>query len=75
MKHLALSDEEAGALIKELRDPVDRDLYLLSPRIRTQEAFWLISDPSQPASLCRQRRSSGRRKLPWLKGDGGVGSG
>jgi hypothetical protein len=35
MPHLDLSDDEAAALMKELRETVDNDRYQLSPRIRT----------------------------------------
>jgi hypothetical protein len=37
--HLDLTDEEAAALTKELRDIIENDRYPLSPRIRTLRAI------------------------------------
>jgi hypothetical protein len=39
MPHLDLTDDEAAALIKELRDIVENDRYPFSPRIRTLRAI------------------------------------
>ena len=47
MPHLALSDDQAAALIKELHDIVKNDRYPLSRRIRTLRGMLAKRRPEQ----------------------------
>jgi hypothetical protein len=67
--HLDLTDEEAAALIRELRDTVESDRYPFSPRIRTLRAILAklrpdpIREPLPPPKVYAPRRFiRGRRR-------------
>jgi hypothetical protein len=69
MQHLDLSDEEAAALIKELRDIIESDRYPFSDRIRTLKTILakLRPDPVReplppPKVYMRPRFIRGRRR-------------
>jgi hypothetical protein len=70
MQHLELSDEEAAALIKELRDIIERDRYPFSERIRTLKAILdklrpePVREPSPaPKAYGPPRATAARRRL------------
>jgi hypothetical protein len=64
MPHLDLSDDEAAALIKELRETIDNDRYPFSARIHTLRAILakLAPQPVQEARFV----ASGLRTFPEL---------
>jgi hypothetical protein len=66
--HLALTDEEAAALIKELHDLVENDPYPFSPCVRTLRAILAklrpepVGEPLAAAkSVCATASTAARR--------------
>jgi hypothetical protein len=65
---LALTDEQAAALLKELDGIIDGDRYPLSPRIRTLVAIRAKLRPEPvreplPEALCA---AAGQKAAAWL---------
>lgn len=66
--NLDLSDEEAGALLKELNDIIDGDRYFLSPRIKTLKAIRAklrpepVREPLPPPKRYNPPRASAARR-------------
>jgi hypothetical protein len=65
---LELSDEEADALVRLLRDAIDRDRYPLSPRVLTWKAIreklkpQPMPEPLPPPKHYEPPRASARRR-------------
>jgi hypothetical protein len=68
MQHLDLSDEEAGALIKELADITGNDRYPFSSRIQTLRAILAklrpepAREPLSPPKVYAPPRATGARR-------------
>jgi hypothetical protein len=66
--HLELTDDEAAALIKGLRDVIDGDRYPLSPRIRTLRAILAkprpepVREPLPPPKVYAPPRATAARR-------------
>jgi hypothetical protein len=66
--HLALSDEETAALIKELLNTIENDRYPLSPRIRTLRGILAklrpepVREPFPPPKVYAAPRATAARR-------------